>query len=408
LKVAILEYLSGGGFLERTLPSSILSEGYSMLSSILSDFKNAGYWTSTILDSRLAIFQPPLKANKSYIVNSRREFKTKFGDLLKYADASFLIAPESNGILIDLLSLSEEMGVTSLNCTINSIKAVCNKLELYKKLDKNNLPIPKTRHITVEERVEKAQDVAIKIGFPLIMKPTESLGCCGLSILREVSNVQSAINKIRKEAEASSYLIQKFIRGIHASVSLISNGKRAMPLTLNLQIISLQQPNKISNYIGGVIPLDHTLREDAFQTARKAVELFRGLKGYVGVDIILSKNGPVLIEINPRLTVSYIGLRKVSNLNLAKMIVDACLEDRLPEDFKTSGYAFFSKEVLPILGINMLKETYSMKEVITPPFPINNENYAFVAVKGRDIQDAKIIFQKARYHLQRMVNSDVK
>ncbi|MCP8319313.1 MAG: ATP-grasp domain-containing protein, partial [Candidatus Methylarchaceae archaeon HK01B] len=157
-------------------------------------------------------------------------------------------------------------------------------------------------------------------------------------------------------------------------------------------------------YIGGVVPLDHKLREVAFHTARRAVELFRGLKGYVGVDIVLSKSGPVLIEINPRLTVSYIGLRNVSNINLAKIIVEASLEDRLPEDFKPFGYALFLKEVLPALSYDLLKETYSIEEVVAPPFPLNNQNYAFFATKGRDIKEARVRFQKARHHLRKLLS----
>ncbi|MCP8306030.1 MAG: ATP-grasp domain-containing protein [archaeon] len=404
MKVAILEYISGGGLSERRLPSSILSEGYSMLSSVLRDFKEAGYRTSTLLDSRLAVFQPPLKADRVDVADSQREFKIKFRDLLKDADASLLIAPESDGILVDLLRLNEELGVASLNCTINSVKAVCNKLRLYKRLGEDGFPVPETRYATVEEGVEKAQGIAEEMGFPLIIKPTECVGCCGLSTLREVSHVPPAIDKIKEEAEASTYLMQKLVRGVHTSVSLISNGRRAMPLTLNLQIIALNPPNKISNYIGGVVPLDHKLREGAFHTARKAVELFRGLKGYVGVDIVLSKSGPVLIEINPRLTVSYIGLRKVSNLNVARMIVEASLEDRLPEDFKPFGYALFLKEVLPVLSNDLLKETYSMQEVVAPPFPLNNENYAFLATKGGDIKEARVIFQKARHCLRKLLS----
>ncbi|MCP8311492.1 MAG: ATP-grasp domain-containing protein [Candidatus Methylarchaceae archaeon HK02M1] len=404
LKVAIFEYISGGGLSERKLPSSILSEGYSMLSSVLRDFKEADYHTSTLLDSRLAVFQPPLKADRIYVVNSQREFKIRFRDLLKDADASLLIAPESNGILVDLLRLSEELGVASLNCTINSVKAVCNKYRLYNRLKKDGFPVPETRYATVGEGVEKAQGISEEMGFPLIIKPIECVGCRGLSTLREISQVLPAIDKIKEETEASKYLIQELVRGVHASVSLISNGRRAMPLTLNLQIIALNQPKKNSNYIGGVVPLDHKLREVAFHTARRAVELFRGLKGYVGVDIVLSKNEPVLIEINPRLTVSYIGLRNISNINLAKIIVEASLEDRLPEDFKPFGYALFIKEVLPALSNDLLKETYYMQEVVAPSFPINNKNYAFFATKGRDLKEARVRFQKARHRLRKLLS----
>ena len=42
-----------------------------------------------------------------------------------------------------------------------------------------------------------------------------------------------------------------------------------------------------------------------------------GLRGYVGVDLVLGDQGDWVIEINPRLTTSYIGLRTLTNDNLA-------------------------------------------------------------------------------------------
>ncbi|MCP8317531.1 MAG: ATP-grasp domain-containing protein [archaeon] len=400
MRVSIFEYVSGGGFLDRNLPSSILSEGYGMLCSALSDFKEAGYQTYTLLDSRLALFQPPLRADRIHLAKSQEELKIKFMDLLRDADISLLIAPESEGILAKFLSLSEELDIDSLNCTISSISAVCNKLRLYEKLKENGLSVPKTNKVIIEENIEKAQKIVENIGFPIIIKPIEGIGCYGLSFVKTFSQLPLAISKIKEEARTNTYLIQEFVKGIHASVSLISNGKKAIPLTLNLQMIALNPPNKTSSYIGGIVPFDHELKEKAFHIAKRAVELFKGLRGYVGVDLVLSKSGPVLIEINPRLTVSYIGLKRVSNLNLAKAMIKASLEDKLPEDFNPSCYSIFSKEALPALSNDLLKETYSMQEVVTPPFPFNNKNYALLATKGKSLEEAKALFKKARQKLR--------
>ncbi|MGQ9468722.1 MAG: ATP-grasp domain-containing protein [Nitrososphaerales archaeon] len=400
MKVAIFEYVSGGGFLGRNLPSSILSEGYAMLSSALSDFKEAGYQTHTLLDSRLALFQPPLRADRIHLAKSQEELEIKFMDLLRDADISFLIAPESEGILANFLSLNEKLGIDSLNCTINSIGSVCNKLKLYEKLKENGLSVPKTNKVKIDEGIEKAQEIVENIVFPIIIKPSEGIGCHGLSIVKKFSQLPLAIKKIKEEARTDTYLIQEFVKGIDASVSLISNGKKAMPLTLNLQMISLNPPNETSSYIGGIVPFEHELKESAFHTAKNAVELFKGLRGYVGVDLVLSKSEPILIEINPRLTVSYIGLKRVSNLNLAKAMIKASLDNELPEDFNPSGYSIFSKETIPALSNNLLKKTYSMQEVVTPPFPFNNQNYAFIATKGKGLEEAKTLFKKVRQKLR--------
>ncbi|MEM3383517.1 MAG: ATP-grasp domain-containing protein [Nitrososphaerales archaeon] len=404
MKVAILEYISGGGFSDKNLPSSILSEGYGMLNSALFDFKEAGHKTYTLLDSRIALFKPSLRADKIHLVNSKEEFKIKIVNLLKSAEISLIIAPESEGILANLLNLSEELNVESLNCDVSSINIVCDKFKLYERLKENGLSIPKTYKVKIDEEIEKIQKIVRNISFPLIVKPVEGIGCYGLSVVKSFSQLPIAINKIKEEVKTNACIIQEFVKGIHASVSLISNGKEAIPLTLNLQIINLNTPDKASSYLGGIVPFDHELKDRAFHTAKRAVELFNGLKGYIGVDLILSESGPQLIEINPRLTVSYIGLKQVSNLNLAHAMIKACLKNELPEVFSHHGYSIFLKEPLKKLNENMLEKIYSIKEVITPPFPLNNENYALIATKGKNIKEAKIIFKRVKRKIQRMLN----
>jgi predicted ATP-grasp superfamily ATP-dependent carboligase len=55
-----------------------------------------------------------------------------------------------------------------------------------------------------------------------------------------------------------------------------------------------------------------------------------GLRGYVGVDVVLGEREAALIELNPRLTTSYLGLRAAFDQNLAGLALAAC-GGRLPQ-----------------------------------------------------------------------------
>jgi predicted ATP-grasp superfamily ATP-dependent carboligase len=46
-----------------------------------------------------------------------------------------------------------------------------------------------------------------------------------------------------------------------------------------------------------------------------------GLWGYCGVDFIETPEGPVVVEINPRLTMSYVGLRDATGINPAELVL---------------------------------------------------------------------------------------
>ena len=63
------------------------------------------------------------------------------------------------------------------------------------------------------------------------------------------------------------------------------------------------------------------LAERAVRIARKAIDSVEDLAGYVGVDVVLGESQDWVIEINPRLTTSYIGLRALAADNLMEVLL---------------------------------------------------------------------------------------
>ena len=61
--------------------------------------------------------------------------------------------------------------------------------------------------------------------------------------------------------------------------------------------------------------------ERARRIGRRALAEIPGLAGYVGVDLVLgdTEADDVAIEVNPRLTTSYVGLRQRTRTNLARV-----------------------------------------------------------------------------------------
>jgi predicted ATP-grasp superfamily ATP-dependent carboligase len=48
----------------------------------------------------------------------------------------------------------------------------------------------------------------------------------------------------------------------------------------------------------------------------------------VGVDVLIQKDAIVVVEINPRLTTSYVGLHRASGCNPARLVVDMLYNKR--------------------------------------------------------------------------------
>ena len=58
--------------------------------------------------------------------------------------------------------------------------------------------------------------------------------------------------------------------------------------------------------------------------AVRACEAITGLCGYIGVDVVLTESDAVVIEVNPRLTTAYLGVRAVLEENVAALALAAC------------------------------------------------------------------------------------
>lgn len=371
-----------------------------MLRSLISDCKAAGHNVTIFLDSRLAAFNLPNKADKIISLSSREDFYKKARELSSSVDGVYVIAPESDQVLETIVKTVEEAGGTSLNCSSEAIKRVSNKMTTYETLKNCGLQVPETIVVNTTNDPSSIKSKIKKLGYPLIFKALDGVSCAGLSIVKTEKNIPKALEKVRQETTNKQFIVQKRVKGKAASVSVFSDGKNAVAVTLNQQFVTLTTPDEDSSYYGGAIPFKHPLEHEALTTAKNAVETLGGLKGYVGVDMVLTNKGPIVIEVNPRLTVSYVGLRKVVNFNAAQAIIDAVVDKRLPKNVQTKGYTFFSKIELPSSS-QKTTETYNLKEIVSPPFLVeeNKLAYTFVVTCSNTSKGAQSSFYKTKKRL---------
>jgi tyramine---L-glutamate ligase len=101
-------------------------------------------------------------------------------------------------------------------------------------------------------------------------------------------------------------------------------------------------------YLGGELPLAAGFAERAQQLASRALAAMPPAIGFVGVDLVLGRepdrSEDFVIDVNPRLTTSYVGLRAAARSNLAEAMLAVAngatqsieYNDR-PIEFDTSG-----------------------------------------------------------------------
>ena len=410
MRLLIYEHASGGGFADNSIPTGILSEGFSMLRKLISDFKDAGHTVTTTLDSRIAKLKPPILADCSVPISSSEEIPTILQELSEQAEATYVIAPETDNLLKSLVELLEKTDIISLNCSKSTIEKLSNKACFYETV-KRQILVPETIMLSVLDDIKYVtKTVRDCLNLPAVFKPVDGVSSGGVSIVKKKEQVAGAIAKIKAISSNESFLVQELIRGDAASVCMFSTGNNAMPISLNRQDIKLTTAKFCSSYMGGLVPFDHPLKKATFEVAKKLADSISGLRGYFGLDFVLTNEAPVVIEVNPRLTTSYIGLRNILNFNPAQAIIDAVLERKLPIKVESLGFVYFSKVQTPLPMKEELQQIYAMDEVISPPFPFSESNMtsALILSSGDTVQEAKTKFHEAKKHVFHNISEGMK
>ena len=257
-------------------------------------------------------------------------------DWLKENAANFnraiFIAAENDNNLYNITKILEDNNVKTYNSSAEACLKSSDKLLTYEALS-GIVPQPRSFRFkidpkgywkrAIENLHEKWQAEDPLTPLKLIIKPLVGVDCEDIVVIENIEDLTLDLDKIFKPG--SRVIVQEFIEGDDISVSLLSDGKKAIPISLNKQFVELKD-NK-GQYLGGKLPYESKYKDEAFEIAVKAVEAIGGIKGFVGVDMLINADekdvySVYLLEVNSRFSTPYVGLAKISNINIGKTIVD--------------------------------------------------------------------------------------
>ena len=350
MKIFVFEYASAGGLGETPL----MTEGYAMLKSICSSLSAAGHEVYTLLCpeiSKLGI-RPP--ADKIETYSSLQDMEK----ILPHVDACIPIAPDN--LLYDLTRMIEAETLV-IGCPSKSILSCSNKDETYKLISKISkyFEVPEYESLPLEH--DPVIEYCNEIGFPVVIKPVDGAGCEGISVIASKEEIPDAIKKVSDVSLVKKLIAQKFCEGEHMSCSIICSKSRVLPISMNSQRIKIS--SNIS-YLGGISPYPCVHKEEIFEeskTIAQKLELF----GFVGFDLLVSEDKIYFMEINPRVTTSFIALSNV--MRTGELLVNS-LEDNLPSSINLHGFGsvvIFSLKSSYAVGYEKILQ---IPEVISPPF----------------------------------------
>jgi predicted ATP-grasp superfamily ATP-dependent carboligase len=339
VRLLIFEFITGGGMIDTQLPENLLAEGQLMLDAIVNDMLELEHIELMVLrDTRLSkpVFNGQHHNHHCTFVTAARGFQAVWLQAIQQVDAVLPIAPETMGILAGLCDDIEVAGKLLLNSSSHAVGLTSSKLETYRLLQGAGVPVIHT---------EQLND-ALDISPPWVIKPDDGVGCNNVVVIDDRQALNGFIKaSIMDDIDAvEELIIQPWVVGQAASLSVIFNENNALLLTYNKQLIEIKQGRVFLN--GCRVGLQ-TKHWELYQSLIiRIAECFPGLKGYVGIDIIETEDGPVVVEINPRLTTSYAGIHKALGVNPACLILQSFVAD-----FKT--FAQISIESIKPVSVDL-------------------------------------------------------
>lgn len=228
---------------------------------------------------------------------------------IQACDAVWPIAPETGGLLERLCLDVENAGKVLLTSPAAAVRLAASKSATASRLAGHGLAVVPTVPIKEPQR------------RPFVIKPDDGAGCEGSRIVREGDDFPLP-------TEAGNWIAQPFLEGEALSLSALFAQGKARLLSVNRQVIEQTATGFILKgcHVNAHLDPEGRWQHLAGQVAQAVPELW----GYAGIDLILGQDGPVILEINPRLTTSYAGLHQATGENPASRVLELWKTGVLP------------------------------------------------------------------------------
>ncbi|WP_018078585.1 ATP-grasp domain-containing protein [Thiobacillus denitrificans] len=301
MKVFVFEFVTGGGYAGQALPG-FLGDGELMWRALVDDLiALPGMEVLTLRDARLAIPEQP---GLTVVATDATRCRSDFMRCLDAADAAWMVAPESGGLLESLNRQVEAAGKWLLGCRPDAVHIAASKYATTARLAGAGVTTVPT--FATPDLLTGA----------VVAKPDDGVGCEDTLLFADAAAAQ-AWHDTHPHA---MHVFQPYVAGESLSLSLLCCDGRTQLLSVNRQHVGLTGDHFEFHGVTVNALGDGDGRYAAL--AARVAAAIPGLWGYVGVDLIAGAFGPMVLEVNPRATVSYAGLRAALDCNPAQHVLE--------------------------------------------------------------------------------------
>lgn len=314
-RIFVYEYLSGGGAADEDngVDTELFGMGLAMRDAIVHDLARVDGVTVSCATCERA---GPVPAGPRVAAVRPGRDESPFGFVRRQTqahDLAWIVAPETGGVLACMRKMvGKERWV---GCDSASIRVASSKGATVEHLSRQGVPTP--------------WNFAGAGGASRwVVKPDDGAGALDTRVHASFDDALTD-HLARRRHAGSPAALEPWVDGEPMSLSLLCRAGDAELLAINRQLIRVDADGTL-HYEGvriADVPLDDPRAAALRGVASQVARAMPGLRGFAGVDVVWHpQRGPVVIEVNPRVTCAYVGLSALLRRPLAAEIVAMFME----------------------------------------------------------------------------------
>lgn len=227
---------------------------------------------------------------------------------------------------VTVASVAKALGLPGVN--LEAAYKATHKITRQQCFVAHGVPAPRyAKACTVEGAIASAE----KIGWPVVLKPSDSAGSRGVQLVKEAGQLKTAIEEIRSISKDRNFLLEEYLEGTEHSIEgIVIDGE------VYWTAFSDRNYDKKHLYFpffmedGDTLPsvISTEMKQRVKHVSTRAVQALGIDFGPVKGDILIDEEGPKVIEMAARLSGDYFCYETAplhNGINLLEIVMDQAM-----------------------------------------------------------------------------------
>lgn len=304
---------------------------------------------------------------------------------------------------INLAGELAELGVNILGTPVEGIDAAEDREKFEKLL--TGLGIPQTEGKTATT-VEQARQIAIQLGFPVLVRPSYVLGGRAMEIVYNDDQLLKYMTSAVQVSPKHPVLVDKYVRGKEVEVDAIGDGQRIFipGIMEHVERAGVHSGDSIAVY-----PPQSLSQKEMDLVVEYTMRIGKALaiKGLMNIQYVVGEGQVFVLEVNPRASRTVPVLSKVTGVPMVQTATRCMLGKNLADlgyqpglgpvsDHVTVKAPVFSFEKLGLVETSLGPEMKSTGEVMGVDKTFSHAFYKAITAAGLKVaKSGSVLFSVA-------------